>query len=147
MRRNEQLVWDCHGEHWTIHDPFLTKTDRPLPFISVCFVLINWLCAKYHCRFVHNLTNLFHKLSTNLTQKHWQRRIRRLRQRRLKCYDPQRSIPKCRPQQVQKKQPLISRWPFSKLKFQKISKSIPFSFPRRRQTYVLFALSRRPIRR
>jgi len=44
------------------------QTDWPLPFISVCFALINWLCANCHCQFVHNFTNPCCKLSTNWTK-------------------------------------------------------------------------------
>jgi len=34
LPRNGQLAWNCHGQHWTVHDPFLTKwIDHCLSFL------------------------------------------------------------------------------------------------------------------
>jgi len=34
LPRNGQLAWNCHWQHWTVHDPFLTKwIDHCLSFL------------------------------------------------------------------------------------------------------------------
>jgi len=43
VRRNGQLAWDCDGEHWTVHDPFLTKQiDHCRSFLFALFSQIGF---------------------------------------------------------------------------------------------------------